>query len=409
MISFLKKTEKYPKALQIANRLKEKGHQVVFAGGCVRDAFLKREIKDIDIATSAEPQEIVQIFKKTVSIGAQFGVIMVIQEGEAFEVATFRKDGQYQDGRRPESVSFTEMKEDAARRDFTINGLFFDPFSEKIIDYTNGIHDIRKKVIRCIGNPFERFEEDKLRILRAVRFSAKLKFKIEKKTLEAMKFMAPKIVSVSRERIREEIFKLFESSKIKKYLKLIYQSGLWDIVFPFSYQKKNIRFADKISNTILPEIRFTALFWQESPEKIKEICLSFKFSNKQSEIIFRLKTLLDHYKHLSSMRLSELKRIFMTENFDQFLDFLKQFQKSFYPGRKNILKKLKKIYEKEKNTLNLEKLINGEDLIELGLSPSPVFKKLLYEIENLQLEHELNNREDALRWLKKELLKYEIN
>src|SRR5262245_1467767 len=189
-------------AIDIVKELRRHGHEAYFVGGCVRDMVMEIEPADYDIATSAHPEEVVRIFPRTESIGAQFGVVLVMKRGHPFEVATFRSDEAYIDGRRPTGVVFTEARQDVLRGDFTINGLLYDPLTDEIIDYVNGRSDIETKIVRAIGDPRARFEEDKLRIIRAVRFGARLGFTIEPATWEAVCAMAPKIHQVSSERIR---------------------------------------------------------------------------------------------------------------------------------------------------------------------------------------------------------------
>ncbi|MFM8765200.1 MAG: CCA tRNA nucleotidyltransferase, partial [Spartobacteria bacterium] len=169
-------------ATRLVERLRAAGHEAFFAGGCVRDMLLGQEAHDIDIATSAKPDEVQRLFHRTVAVGAAFGVIVVLEDDFEFQVATFRCDGTYKDGRHPESVSFTTAEGDAKRRDFTVNGLFYDPLEKRVIDYVGGEADLKAGILRSIGNPVERFTEDKLRLIRCVRFSASLGFEIEEET-----------------------------------------------------------------------------------------------------------------------------------------------------------------------------------------------------------------------------------
>jgi poly(A) polymerase len=194
-------------ARKIIKTLLDKGFQAVFAGGSVRDTVRGVEAKDYDIATNATPQEIIKIFDKTIEVGVQFGVVLVVEENIPFEVATFRKDLNYKDGRHPESVQFTSLEEDAKRRDFTINGLFFDTQKNTVIDFVGGKEDIQKKIIKTIGEPSQRFLEDHLRMMRAIRFSVQLGFEIEKNTFAAISKHADLIQKVSAERIRDELTK----------------------------------------------------------------------------------------------------------------------------------------------------------------------------------------------------------
>ncbi len=222
-----------PPARDIVAQLQQAGHTAYFAGGCVRDQLLGIEAKDIDIATSARPEEVQRIFPRVTDLtGKSFGVVRVMVGEESYEVATFRQDGPYKDGRHPESVRFATAEEDAQRRDFTINGLFFDPVADRLIDYAGGEADLRAGLIRAIGNPVDRFAEDHLRLLRAVRFAVRLKFRIEPKTWEAIRAEAPLIRTVSAERIREELNKIFTATKPERGLDLLDQSGLLELVLP---------------------------------------------------------------------------------------------------------------------------------------------------------------------------------
>src|SRR6202142_2080705 len=200
-------------AVEVVRQLQTAGFSAFWVGGCVRDFLLGREPQDYDIATSARPEEIEKLFKRTVAVGRKFGVMIVVEGGHQFQVATFRAEADYQDGRRPEKIIFANAEADASRRDFTVNGLFYDPLTKKSHDWVGGEKDLRAKIIRTIGKPEERFGEDHLRLLRAVRFAAQLGFEIEPKTLAAVKKLAPKIKLISAERIRDELIKLFSAGK----------------------------------------------------------------------------------------------------------------------------------------------------------------------------------------------------
>src|ERR1035441_7380212 len=196
-------------AKEIARRLNSAGFHAFWVGGCVRDFLLGREPQDFDIATDARPEQIEKLFTRTIAVGRKFGVMVVVEGKQQFQVATFRAEADYQDGRRPKKVVFASAEADALRRDFTVNGLFYDPLTEKIHDWVGGEKDLRAKIIRTIGAPEERFAEDHLRLLRAVRFATQLNFEIEPKTFAAIKSLAPKIKLISAERIRDELIKLF--------------------------------------------------------------------------------------------------------------------------------------------------------------------------------------------------------
>ena len=196
-------------ATQIAGRLQAAGFAAFWVGGCVRDFLLGREPQDFDLATDAKPEQVEKLFRKTIPVGKKFGVIIVVENRQQFQVATFRAEAEYRDGRRPEKIIFANAEADASRRDFTVNGLFYDPRTEKIHDWVGGENDLRVRIIRTIGSPEERFGEDHLRMLRAVRFAARLGFEIEPQTFAAIQALAPKIQLISAERVRDELIKLF--------------------------------------------------------------------------------------------------------------------------------------------------------------------------------------------------------
>ena len=223
-----------PKAVakEIVRRLQQAGFAAFWVGGCVRDFLLGREPQDFDIATDAKPEQVEKLFRKTIPVGKKFGVIIVVEGGHQFQVATFRAEADYQDGRRPEKIVFANAEADASRRDFTVNGLFYDPLTKKIHDWVGGEKDLRAKIIRTIGEPEERFGEDHLRMLRAVRFAAQLDFEIEPKTFAAVQKLAPKIKIISAERVRDELIKLFRPPHAARGLVLLRDSGLLEHILP---------------------------------------------------------------------------------------------------------------------------------------------------------------------------------
>lgn len=222
----------WPAAKIVLDRLREHRHRALLAGGCVRDALLGRPAKDLDIATSATPDQIAGLFEKTVDVGKAFGVLRVILLGTDLEVATFRGDGHYKDGRRPESVHFSDEQEDALRRDFTVNALFFDPETDQVIDFVGGVKDLEAKLLKTVGEPERRFAEDHLRLLRAVRFAGQLGFTIEARTWAVLKDRASEAASVSRERIRDELVKLLQAGAGGRGTRLLAESNLLKTLFP---------------------------------------------------------------------------------------------------------------------------------------------------------------------------------
>src|SRR5438270_1436078 len=219
-------------AREICSRFRGSGHIAYFAGGCVRDMVRGSTPKDIDIVTDARPEQVQKIFPRTHAVGAHFGVIIVIENGFQFEVATFRSDDVYLDGRRPTAVHFSSPEEDAKRRDFTVNGMFFDPDSNTVIDFVSGRTDLEAKLIRAIGQPTQRFTEDRLRLLRAVRFATTLNFQIEQKTWDAVVTNAPAIMQISAERIRDELVRIFLSPHRLRGWDLLDASGLLRAIMP---------------------------------------------------------------------------------------------------------------------------------------------------------------------------------
>ena len=219
-------------ALRIVRRLRAAGHEALYAGGCVRDALMGKTPHDFDIATSARPEQVQALFPRTVLVGAQFGVILVIEDGSEYQVATFRSDGIYKDGRHPQSVTFGSAQGDAQRRDFTVNGLFYDPIEKRVLDFVGGRKDLETRTLRAIGDPSARFAEDKLRLLRALRFASVLDFEIEDATWRAVREGASAIREVSAERIRDELVKIFESPGRVRGFDLLDASGLMLQVLP---------------------------------------------------------------------------------------------------------------------------------------------------------------------------------
>jgi poly(A) polymerase len=222
----------YGNAKKIVKKLQDNGHQAVFAGGCVRDKLLGLEPHDIDIATSATPDQVLSLFNKTKAVGKSFGVVLVKEDDNEFEVATFRKDGNYSDGRHPDFVEFSGMEGDSSRRDLTINSMFLDPIIDKVIDYNQGHQDLCDRIIRFVGDPEKRINEDNLRILRAVRFAIKLGFEIEQNTWIAIQNNADKILNVSSERINEELMKMVALGKPRRMMNLLFDSGLMQYLLP---------------------------------------------------------------------------------------------------------------------------------------------------------------------------------
>lgn len=424
---------------EIIRRLREAGHQAVFAGGCVRDRLLGTTPKDYDIATSATPDQIQAQFEKTVAVGAKFGVILVVTDVDTFEVATFRKDGVYEDGRRPAQVEFTNLKEDSARRDFTVNGLYWDPEKDEVIDFVGGREDLERGVIRSIGDPACRFEEDHLRMLRAVRFSVQLGFALDAGTEAAIKGRAERVSRVSSERIRDEWNKTLTSPNPARGIRMMDACGLLQVVMPEMEIMKGVEQpseyhpeGDVYVHTMLlmeglksPELELAMgcllhdvakpATFERAPDRIRfhghdklgaemagDICRRLSYPTASTRLIQEL--VLHHlrFKDAFQMRSSTLKRFFRLPRFDLHLE-LHRLDCLASHGNLEAYEFCKEKYaEFLKEPPPPAKLISGEDLKSLGLSTGPLFKEILNEVENQILEGKIVDREQALDFVRRE-------
>ncbi len=438
-----KKDEFYKKAEKIVQTLQQKGYKAFFVGGCVRDAIMGTHPHEFDIATSAKPEEIKNFFPKTIPVGESFGVILVLMNGQKYEVATFRKEKDYKDGRRPSEVLYTnDEKEDVERRDFTINGLLYDPVKKELLDYVNGLRDIKKKIIRTIGDPFKRFEEDKLRMIRAVRFSARFDFPIEEKTFDAISTLAHKITEVSMERIRDELIKIITQKNPGKGLKLLKKTGLLKYILPEVAQMEGVAQppefhpeGDVFEHTCLvldklyeitngnysSELAIGALLHDvgkpptyEEKDRIRfnghdrigakmarDICKRLKFSKKQTERITQLVREHLKFKDVFHMRESTLRKFISIPYFEEHLtmhlaDCLASHGMT---DAYDFIKRKIKEYEEQDKEIKPKPLINGYDLIALGYKPGPLFSKILKSVEEQQLEGTIKTKEEALKYV----------
>ena len=437
-------------AVYIVRRLRERGYQAYLVGGCVRDLLLGIRPKDWDIATSAQPEEIQRLFKKTIMVGAKFGVVIVRLRGKNYEVATFRKDMEYKNGRHPTAVEFSSPEEDAKRRDFTINGMFYDPIEDKILDFVGGKKDLEKGIIRAIGDPDERFEEDKLRMLRAVRFSARFKFPIEPKTRSAIKRHSHEIVEVSAERIRDELIQIFTQKNPDLGLELLDELGLLEPILPEVSAMKGVpqppQFhpeGDVFTHTKImlglmkkptPELAFAVLlhdigkpptyddskgritFYNHAPlgaQMAEKILRRLKFSNRQIKLITEL--IKNHLKFIDvkNMRESTLKRFLMMDNFELHLELHRLDCLASHKDLSTyrfVKKKLEEFHEEiKKQKKKPKRLITGDDLIAIGLTPGPIFKQILSAVEDAQLEGKIKTKNQAIKWVKKYIEESKIN
>ncbi|MBK9322634.1 MAG: CCA tRNA nucleotidyltransferase [Bdellovibrionaceae bacterium] len=250
----------WPELQRIYHTLSQNGYKVYLAGGCVRDALLGREAHDLDLATDATPEAVEALFAKTVAVGKAFGVMLVVEGEVTFEVATFRSDGSYKDGRHPENIVFTTPEQDAHRRDFTVNALFYDLNEGRVLDFVGGLQDLEDKKIKAVGNPEERFREDHLRILRALRFSAQLGFEIDPPTLAAATSLASSLKSVSLERIHEEMLKVLKTQNPFCGLELLYRTGVGKVLFQ-NYQAIFAKYKKQYEDLFLSAEKEEGFLW----------------------------------------------------------------------------------------------------------------------------------------------------
>jgi poly(A) polymerase len=424
-------------AISIVQRLRGEGYECFLAGGCVRDMLLAREPQDYDIATSARPEDIQRIFPDTIPVGAQFGVILVLHDGAPFAVASFRHDGPYIDGRRPSAVRYGTLEEDIHRRDFTINGMVYDPLADRVIDLVGGQEDLRLGLIRAIGDPQARFEEDRLRMIRAVRFAASLKFDIDPPTFAAMQRQAPSIAVISGERIGEEISRILTEGGARRGFELLDESGLLKIILPeivamkgtaqtpdfhpegdvFTHTMLLLSHLENPSETLaygclLHDVAKPICFRQQG-QRITFYGHTERGAEMAEDILKRLKRgravwervaylVRNHLRQVQApqMRLSTLKRFLREEGIEELLELARidalssNGDLSYY-----------RFCQERRGALNDEEirpepLVRGADLIELGFKPGPQFKEILRQVEDAQLGGELRSRDEAIEWIK---------
>lgn len=428
-------------ALAIVRRLKAAGFAALYAGGSVRDMLLGHAAHDYDIATDARPAQVRPLFPHTYAVGAHFGVVVVHEGGHDFQVATFRSDLAYVDGRRPEGVTFSTPQMDAERRDFTINGMFFDPIAGEVIDYVNGRRDLEARILRAIGDPVARFREDRLRLLRAVRFTAVLGFEIEPATWAAVKEHAAEIHDVSAERIREELVKIFLHRSRVHGFDLLGESGLMREVLPEImalqgceqppqfHPEGDVFVHTRAMLALLPEqvtvpLVFAVLFHdigkpatfavdetgrirfnghdKLGAEMTEQIMARLRFS--RAEIDATVSAVANHmvFKDVQEMRVAKLKRFMARPGFDDELELHRVDCVSSHGMVDNYDFVRRKREEFAAEPLIPPPLVTGEDLKSLGLRPGPRFKEILDAVSNRQLEGALRTREEALEWVKRE-------
>lgn len=399
-------------AIEILEKLRENDFEALLAGGCVRDMLLARPAKDYDVVTSAQPRDVIRLFKRTLTIGAHFGVVIVMIANQKVEVATFRSDIGYADGRHPTKVKFVTAAEDAARRDFTINGMFYDPIEDKVIDYVNGQEDLKKKTVRTIGNPDERFSEDYLRMLRAVRFATQLDFKIEPQTWDAIKQNAKNIIKISDERKQMELEGILVDPNRSLGAAMLIKTGLAEAVFP-GFAGKEAKLSIHVLSQLQKKVDFplalACFFVGFDAEFALEKCVTLRLSKNQNKHIKFLlanrdKLLKDH------MPLADLRKLFAEPYFWDLYEFQKAVQKAS-PSDKAGAAALMRTRQRLKSLKDLEvkpkPLLNGHELIQLGAAPGPRLGQLTEEMYVAQLEGHLETVEQAQDWVRKWLQKHQ--
>ena len=428
-------------AREIAQRLRARGHIAYFAGGCVRDMVRGLPAKDFDVATDATPDIVQSLFPRTYAVGAHFGVVVVVENGFNFEVATFRSDGAYLDHRHPIEVQFSSPEEDAKRRDFTINGMFFDPEKNKVIDFVGGKTDLKAKLIRAIGDPVARFSEDRLRMLRAVRFATVLDYKIDNRTWQALVANAETINEISAERIREEFVRIFLSPNRVRGWDLLDESGLMRAILPELEAMKGCLQPEQFH----PEgdvFQHTRLMLELLPENVslplvlavlfhdvakpvtasvdetgrirfnehdrigaamaESIMERLRFSRAEIDAVVEMVRQHMVFKDVPKMRVAKLKRFMARPTFEKELELHRVDCASSHRMMDNYEFLLRKREEFANEPIIPPPLVRGDDLIAMGMKPGPKFGEILEAVETRQLEGTLKDRQQALDWVKSE-------
>jgi putative nucleotidyltransferase with HDIG domain len=426
-------------AIDVVRRLRGAGYEALWAGGCVRDQLLGLEPQDYDVATNARPEEVSRLFRRTVMVGASFGVVEVLgprtQTGPLqVEVATFRADAGYSDGRHPDAVVFSSAREDALRRDFTINGMFFDPIDNRVIDHVGGREDLEKRLLRAIGDPAVRFAEDKLRMLRAVRIATRFELAIEAATATAIQSMARQITVVSAERIAEELRKLLVAPQRARGVNLLHDLGLAAAILPELLPMKGLlqgpphaptgnlwdhvlRVLELLGPSPSFPLAFAALLHDvgkprtvgRTPDRYTfynhehvgrrladEICVRLKMSNAERE---RIAWLVEKHQFLCEarrMRTAKLKETLAHPGIRELLDLHRADALASGRSVDHVEFCEERLRQWTEADLDPEPLVTGDDLIRLGLEPGPKFKRLLDAVREAQLEGTIKTREEAL-------------
>ena len=422
-------------AESIIHRLREAGHEALLAGGCVRDLLLARPPKDYDVATGARPDEVLALYPKALTVGVAFGVVVVVEGTVQVEVATFRAEHGYADGRRPDAVRFTDAREDARRRDFTINAMFLDPAEGKVTDYVGGREDLQARLIRAVGDPRHRFAEDHLRMLRAVRFAAELGFVIEAATAEAVRELAPRVASVSGERVREELARILTAAPAgrRRGLELACELGLLAVLLPEVEHLRGepqppavhpegdvfrhtllglahlreptfelalamlLHDVGKPSTARMREGRVTFYHHQRVGEDTaRAVCGRLRMSNSQTRRVTWLVARHMMLMNFDEMREATLKRLFAEEGFEELAELWRAdclASGGLAEGYEALMARYRAMSAEE---VRPAPLVTGHDLIAMGLAPGPRFADILRQVYDAQLEGRAGTKDEAL-------------
>ena len=424
-------------ATDIVQRIRGGGFTAYFVGGCVRDIVMGRKPIDYDVATDATPAEIIKLFPESLTVGAQFGVVLIPREEGNVEVATFRSDGRYADGRHPVEVQYAKSaEEDVRRRDFTINGLLYDPLKDKVHDYVGGQADIRGGKIRTIGDPYRRFGEDRLRMLRAVRFAARFDFALDPAVSEAIRALASEIHLVSAERIRDEILKILTEGRARLGFELLDATGLLREVLPQVKAMQGVEQPPEFhpegdvwihtlmmleglqrptatlalgvllhdvgkppTFSVRERIRFDNHV-EVGAKMAEEICRRLRLSSRDTERVVELVRHHLRFKDFPQMRRSTQIRFLRMEGFEEHLELHRLDCLASHGMLDNYHLAKKMLEEIPPEEIKPPRLLSGHDLIRAGYAPGPEFKKILQAVEDAQLEGKIQTKEGALHLIR---------
>lgn len=387
-------------AMHVLKRLRSAGFEALLAGGCVRDMLLGRRSYDYDITTNATPRQVKKLFRHVLLVGAQFGVAMVIHRGRKVEVTTFRSDESYSDGRRPDAVRFSDAKQDALRRDFTINGMFYDPVADEVIDYVGGREDLKRGVIRTIGKPDDRFGEDYLRMIRAVRFAVRLGFSIEPSTAEGIRTHAANVKSVSGERIFEELWRMLAEPSAADALRRMAELGLAEHVvgelFEAGAWERAVARVEYVARHRDPTLSLAAMLVDLPPRRISAVTRRWGAPNALRNAVRWMHEHLNDWRRAEEMPLRELKRLMASEHFER-LRRLWRFEERNTTEREAINRRIAgRVKSIPADAVAPPPLVTGADLMEMGVDSGPRLGRILREIYDAQLDERIATRDEAM-------------